>query len=137
VRDALTIPGRRIAARIELRCYAAMAGRLRYILVQRGFSRPIVEIHPRLLSALPVLVSRDVFLEFVRVQLLHHAREGPIYGLQVIEEPGQQGYSLSPMKAGSWRYRGCCPAASAGAPVAALSSSAADAIDPLHRGPIP
>jgi DNA-binding PadR family transcriptional regulator len=41
-------------------------------------------------------IVRDVFLAFVRVHLLHHASEGPIYGLQMIEELGRHGYSLSP-----------------------------------------
>jgi DNA-binding PadR family transcriptional regulator len=41
-------------------------------------------------------IIRDVFLAFVRVHLLHHASEGPIYGLQMMEELGRHGYTLSP-----------------------------------------
>jgi PadR family transcriptional regulator, regulatory protein PadR len=41
-------------------------------------------------------IFRDIFLAFVRVHLLHHAAEGPIYGLQMIEELARHGYALSP-----------------------------------------
>ncbi|HZO90903.1 MAG TPA: PadR family transcriptional regulator [Chthonomonadaceae bacterium] len=41
-------------------------------------------------------IYRDVFLAFVRVHLLYHATEGPIYGLEMIEELARHGYSLSP-----------------------------------------
>ena len=39
---------------------------------------------------------RDIFISFVRVHLLHHATEGPIYGLEMIEELARHGYELSP-----------------------------------------
>jgi DNA-binding PadR family transcriptional regulator len=39
---------------------------------------------------------RDIFLAFVRVHLLHHAAEGPIYGLEMIAELARHGYDLSP-----------------------------------------
>lgn len=41
-------------------------------------------------------ITRDIFLAFVRVHLLHHAAEGPIYGVEMIEELARHGYSLSP-----------------------------------------
>jgi PadR family transcriptional regulator len=41
-------------------------------------------------------IFRDIFLAFVRVHLLHHAAEGPIYGLEMIEELARHGYELSP-----------------------------------------
>jgi PadR family transcriptional regulator PadR len=41
-------------------------------------------------------IVRDVFLAFVRVHLLHHASEQPIYGLAMIEELSRHGYRLSP-----------------------------------------
>jgi PadR family transcriptional regulator PadR len=47
----------------------------------------------------PISVSdlfRDIFLAFVRVHLLHHAAEGPIYGVEMIEELARHGYVLSP-----------------------------------------
>ncbi|MBI3947503.1 MAG: helix-turn-helix transcriptional regulator, partial [Armatimonadetes bacterium] len=39
---------------------------------------------------------RDFFIGFVKVHLLHHAANGPIYGLEMIEELGRHGYHLSP-----------------------------------------
>jgi DNA-binding PadR family transcriptional regulator len=41
-------------------------------------------------------IFRDIFLAFVRVHLLHHAAEGPIYGLEMIDELARHGYELSP-----------------------------------------
>jgi DNA-binding PadR family transcriptional regulator len=41
-------------------------------------------------------IFRDIFLAFVRVHLLHHAAEGPIYGVEMIEELARHGYALSP-----------------------------------------
>ncbi len=39
---------------------------------------------------------RDIFLAFMRVHILYHAVEGPIYGTQMMEELGRHGYDLSP-----------------------------------------
>jgi PadR family transcriptional regulator len=39
---------------------------------------------------------RHVFLAFVRVHLLYHAAEGPICGVEMIEELARHGYTLSP-----------------------------------------
>lgn len=41
-------------------------------------------------------ILRDFFLGFVRVHLLHHAAEAPIYGLEMQEELARHGYDLSP-----------------------------------------
>ena len=41
-------------------------------------------------------ITRNIFLAFVRVHLLHHAAEGAIYGVEMIEELAWHGYSLSP-----------------------------------------
>jgi PadR family transcriptional regulator len=41
-------------------------------------------------------IIRNVFLAFVRVHLLHHAAEHPIYGMAMIEELARHGYELSP-----------------------------------------
>ncbi len=41
-------------------------------------------------------IFRDIFLAFVRVHLLYHAAEGPIYGLEMIQELARHGYDLSP-----------------------------------------
>jgi DNA-binding PadR family transcriptional regulator len=39
---------------------------------------------------------RDFFLGFVRIHILHHAAEGPVYGIGLIEELRRHGYELSP-----------------------------------------
>ncbi len=41
-------------------------------------------------------ILRDVFLSFVRVHVLHHAAKEPFFGLEMIEELGRHGYTLSP-----------------------------------------
>ncbi|MBI2301644.1 MAG: hypothetical protein HYU66_22310, partial [Armatimonadetes bacterium] len=40
--------------------------------------------------------TRDIFLAFVRVHILHHACEAPIYGVEMITELARHGYQLSP-----------------------------------------
>lgn len=39
---------------------------------------------------------RDFFLGFIKIHVLHHAAEEPIYGLAMIEELGRHGYEISP-----------------------------------------
>jgi PadR family transcriptional regulator PadR len=39
---------------------------------------------------------RDIFLAFVRVHLLHHAADAPIYGAEMIEELARHGYQIGP-----------------------------------------
>ncbi|MCC7447109.1 MAG: helix-turn-helix transcriptional regulator [Anaerolineae bacterium] len=39
---------------------------------------------------------RDFFLGFVKIHILHHAAEEPIYGVATIEELRRHGYELSP-----------------------------------------
>jgi len=41
-------------------------------------------------------ITRGVFLAFVRVHVLHHAAEAPIFGLEMIEELQHHGYSIGP-----------------------------------------
>ena len=41
-------------------------------------------------------ITRDVFLAFIRVHLLHHAAEGRIFGLEMMEELRHHGYEISP-----------------------------------------
>lgn len=41
-------------------------------------------------------IFRNILLAFVRVHLLHHAAEGPIYGLEMMQELARHGYTLSP-----------------------------------------
>jgi DNA-binding PadR family transcriptional regulator len=40
--------------------------------------------------------TRDLFLGFVKLHILHHAGREAIYGLGLIEELGRHGYRLSP-----------------------------------------
>lgn len=39
---------------------------------------------------------RDFFLGFIRIHVLHHAAEQPVFGLSLIEELRRHGYALSP-----------------------------------------
>jgi PadR family transcriptional regulator, regulatory protein PadR len=39
---------------------------------------------------------RDFFLGFIKIHILHHAEQEPVYGLALIEELGRHGYDLSP-----------------------------------------
>jgi PadR family transcriptional regulator PadR len=41
-------------------------------------------------------VIRDFFLGFIKIHILHHAAEAPVYGLAMIEELRRHGYDLSP-----------------------------------------
>jgi DNA-binding PadR family transcriptional regulator len=41
-------------------------------------------------------ITRDVFLAFARVHVLHHAAEAPIFGVGMMEELAQHGYALGP-----------------------------------------
>jgi DNA-binding PadR family transcriptional regulator len=42
------------------------------------------------------IMLRHFFLGFIKIHILHHASEEPIYGLWIIEELGRHGYQLSP-----------------------------------------
>ncbi|HMN27826.1 MAG TPA: PadR family transcriptional regulator [Caldilineaceae bacterium] len=39
---------------------------------------------------------RDFFLGFVKIHILHHAEQGPVYGMALIQELQRHGYELSP-----------------------------------------
>ncbi|MBO8127494.1 MAG: helix-turn-helix transcriptional regulator [Firmicutes bacterium] len=39
---------------------------------------------------------RSFFVGFVKIHILHHASQEPIYGLGIIEELARHGYQLSP-----------------------------------------
>jgi len=39
---------------------------------------------------------RDILSGFIRIHILHHAGEQPIYGLWLMEELTRHGYSISP-----------------------------------------
>jgi PadR family transcriptional regulator, regulatory protein PadR len=40
-------------------------------------------------------VFRGFFLGFIRIHILHHAAEGPIYGAAMMEELQRHGYEIS------------------------------------------
>jgi DNA-binding PadR family transcriptional regulator len=40
--------------------------------------------------------ARDLYSGLIRIHVLHHASEGPIFGLGMIEELGRHGYRVSP-----------------------------------------
>lgn len=39
---------------------------------------------------------RDFFLGFIKIHILYHASEGPIYGAEIIKEIRRHGYRVSP-----------------------------------------
>ncbi|MFP3896316.1 MAG: PadR family transcriptional regulator [Anaerolineales bacterium] len=41
-------------------------------------------------------LGRDLFLGFVKLHILYHAGEEPVYGLWLIEELSRHGYGVSP-----------------------------------------
>lgn len=41
-------------------------------------------------------ILRDVFLGFMRIHILHHAAEGPIFGVKMMDELKRHGYEISP-----------------------------------------
>jgi PadR family transcriptional regulator, regulatory protein PadR len=41
-------------------------------------------------------VDRDLYSGLMRLHILHHAVEGPIFGLGMLEELERHGYSISP-----------------------------------------
>ena len=41
-------------------------------------------------------ILRDVFLGFIRIHVLHHAAEEPIFGQEMMEELKRHGYEVSP-----------------------------------------
>ncbi len=41
-------------------------------------------------------LTRDLFLGFMKLHILHHASQEPVFGVWLIEELGRHGYRLSP-----------------------------------------
>ena len=39
---------------------------------------------------------REFFLGFIKIHILHHAAEGPVYGAELARELARHGYDLSP-----------------------------------------
>jgi len=44
----------------------------------------------------PDMDDRDLYSGLIRLHVLHHAVQGPIFGLGMIEELGHHGYRISP-----------------------------------------
>ena len=42
------------------------------------------------------MIDRDLYAGLIRLHILHHAAEEPIFGLGVISELARHGYTLSP-----------------------------------------
>jgi PadR family transcriptional regulator, regulatory protein PadR len=43
-----------------------------------------------------ITADRDLYSGLIRLHILHHAVEGPIFGLEMTEELGRHGYRISP-----------------------------------------
>ncbi|PIC62837.1 PadR family transcriptional regulator [Sporosarcina sp. P13] len=41
-------------------------------------------------------VLRKLFLGFIHIHILHHAKDHPIYGVWMVEELREHGYTISP-----------------------------------------
>jgi PadR family transcriptional regulator len=41
------------------------------------------------------MIDRNLYTGLIRLHLLHHAAEGPIFGQEMIDELGRHGYRLS------------------------------------------
>lgn len=39
---------------------------------------------------------RDFFLGIIKIHILYHASQAPVYGTELMEELGRHGYSISP-----------------------------------------
>ena len=42
------------------------------------------------------IMIREFFLGFIKIHILHHASEAPIYGAEIIKEIRRHGYKVSP-----------------------------------------
>jgi PadR family transcriptional regulator PadR len=48
------------------------------------------------IESLGLGADRDLYSGLIRLHVLHHAAEGPVFGLGLIEELGRHGYRISP-----------------------------------------
>jgi PadR family transcriptional regulator, regulatory protein PadR len=48
------------------------------------------------MSKTTLAADRDLYAGLIRLHVLHHANERPVYGAWIIEELSHHGYSLSP-----------------------------------------
>ncbi len=49
----------------------------------------------RLTISLNDTMMRNIFLGFIRIHILHHANEGEIFGVAIMDELRRHGYSIS------------------------------------------
>ncbi len=49
----------------------------------------------RLAISLNDTMMRNIFLGFIRIHTLHHANEGEIFGVEIMDELRRHGYSIS------------------------------------------
>ena len=49
----------------------------------------------RLTISLNDTMMRNIFLGFIRIHILHHAKEGEIFGVEIMDELRRHGYSIS------------------------------------------
>nr|QNO55460.1 hypothetical protein DEIOECNE_00010 [Methanosarcinales archaeon ANME-1 ERB7] len=49
----------------------------------------------RLTISLNNTMMRNIFLGFIRIHILHHANEGEIFGVAIMDELRRHGYSIS------------------------------------------
>ena len=42
------------------------------------------------------MFDREFFLGFIKIHILYHAAKAPIFGVEIAEELGRHGYSISP-----------------------------------------
>ncbi|MDQ0230388.1 DNA-binding PadR family transcriptional regulator [Metabacillus malikii] len=54
-----------------------------------------LDIEMKAAATLDDKVLRKLFLGFIHIHILHHAKEHPIYGLWMLEELKEHGYSIS------------------------------------------
>ena len=45
---------------------------------------------------MPAIDDRDLYSGMIRLHILHHATEEPVFGLGMLEELGRHGYKISP-----------------------------------------
>jgi PadR family transcriptional regulator, regulatory protein PadR len=60
------------------------------------FSRFVIEMKKATADRQDPAVDRDLYSGMMRLHVLHHAAEGPIFGLGMVEELARHGYRISP-----------------------------------------
>ena len=47
-------------------------------------------------SGYDYMIDRDFFLGFIKIHILYHASEGPVFGVWLVNELARHGYNVSP-----------------------------------------